>query len=214
MTSFLDCWSEIASTLFAEALAGGAELLESFPHPFDAGPLCFEARLDGELQGRFSVTLDGAVLDAPLLGEGRDQKPAWGELLRELACAAAGELLARTRRSCRVVSFEPCHEDIVALALERMSGLRVESGVVQESEFLLAHERMLKTAYPQAQLLEASSEQALGRALARVIERARPVESRLVRVHDCLWLRLWKKVQTGPVPELDSVEDVIGSVGD
>jgi hypothetical protein len=42
------------------------------------------------------------------------------------------------------------------------------------------------------ELIEASSEPALVQALAKAIERARPVESRLVRVHDCLWLRMWR----------------------
>ena len=40
--------------------------------------------LDGDSEGRFSVILDAAVLDSPLLGEGVDQKAGWGELLREV----------------------------------------------------------------------------------------------------------------------------------
>jgi len=133
MTSFLDCWSEVASTLFAEAVAGGAELVESLPRPFDAGSFGFEARLDGELQGRFSVSMDGAVLDAPLLGEGKDQKAGWGELLREIACAAAGELLARTGRHCRVVSFEGCeNESQVSRAFQLRSAGRAWSVLVRD----------------------------------------------------------------------------------
>ena len=112
------------------------------------------------------------------------------------------------------LGFEERLDAVLALALERMSGLRVESGLVQSSEFRPAHERMLKAAYPTAQLMEASSEPALVRALARAVERVRPVESRLVRVHDCLWLRMWKTAQTGPVPYMGSIEDVIGSVGE
>jgi hypothetical protein len=111
------------------------------------------------------------------------------------------------------LGFEERPDAVLALALERMSGLRVESGLVQGSEFRPAHERMLRAAYPPAQLLEASSEPALVRALARALERGRPVESRLVRVHDCLWLRMWTRAQTGPIPDTASVEDVIGSVG-
>jgi Type II secretion system (T2SS), protein E, N-terminal domain len=112
------------------------------------------------------------------------------------------------------LGFEERLNAVLALALERMSGLRVESGMVQGTQFRPAHERMLRALYPPAQLLEAVSEPALVRALARAVERARPVASRLVRVHDCLWLRMWKKAQAGPVPDAASVEDVIGSVGE
>jgi hypothetical protein len=45
------------------------------------------------------------------------------------------------------------------------------------------------------------------------VERARPVESRLVRVHDCLWLRMWLRPQTGPMPERDMIQDLICSIG-
>ena len=40
------------------------------------------------------------------------------------------------------------------------------------------------------------------------------VESRLVRVHDCLWLRMWSKAQSGPLPDIGSVQDVIASIGE
>jgi flagellar motor switch protein FliN len=39
-----------------------------------------------------------------------DQKAGWGELLREVASAAAGELLARTGKNCRVEKFEKFDE--------------------------------------------------------------------------------------------------------
>jgi hypothetical protein len=94
-----------------------------------------------------------------------------------------------------------------------MTGLRVESGLVQGSLFRPAHERMLNAVFPPVELLEASSEPALVRALGRAVERAKPVDSRLVRVHDCLWLRMWRRPQTGPVPEADMVQDMICTIG-
>jgi hypothetical protein len=119
---------------------------------------------------------------------------------------AAGRLL--------YLGFEERLDAVLALALERMSGLRVESGLVSSSQFRPAHERMLSAGFAPVQLLEAVSEPALVRVLARAVERVRPVESRLVRVHDCLWLRMWKKVDTGSVPGTGVVEDVIGSIGE
>jgi hypothetical protein len=70
----------------------------------------------------------------------------------------------------------------------------------------------LNSVFPRVELLEAASEPALVRALARAVERTRPLESRLVRVHDCLWLRMWRHSQAVPLPDALSVEDVIGSI--
>jgi hypothetical protein len=111
------------------------------------------------------------------------------------------------------LGFEDRLDPVVALAVERMTGLRVECGLVEESLFRLAHNRMLGSRFPQAELIEASSEAAMAQVLSRSIEKARPVESRLVRVHDCLWLRMWFGRGVGTVPGLDSVQDLICSIG-
>ncbi|MGC9157982.1 MAG: hypothetical protein ACP5FH_03240, partial [Terracidiphilus sp.] len=111
------------------------------------------------------------------------------------------------------LGFEDRLDPVVALAVERMSGLRVESGLVRESAFRPAQERMLSLPFPPVGLIEASSEPVAVRALSRSIERVRPVDSRLVRVHDCLWLRMWRRKQSGALPERDAVEDLICSIG-
>jgi flagellar motor switch protein FliN/FliY len=106
MKSYLECWTEAATTLFSQALAGEPELAESLPKPLGAGAFGFAAILSGDEVGRFAVILDAAILDSPLVGEGVDQKAGWGELLREVANAAAGELLAKSGKNCRVEKFE------------------------------------------------------------------------------------------------------------
>ncbi len=106
MMHYLDCWTSVATALFSQALAGEPELVESLPKPVGSGAFGFTATLAGDEAGRFSVVMDPALLDAPLMGEGVDQKAGWGELLREIADAAAGELLARTGTKCRVEAFE------------------------------------------------------------------------------------------------------------
>jgi ribosomal protein L16/L10AE len=118
---------------------------------------------------------------------------------------AAGKLL--------YLGFENRLDPVLALAIERMTGLRVESGLVQGSLFRPAHTRMLNAKFPSVELIEAVSEPAAARAMARSIESARPVESRLVRVHDCLWLRMWQRPQTGPLPDAASVHDLLCSIG-
>jgi hypothetical protein len=118
---------------------------------------------------------------------------------------AAGRLL--------YLGFEDRIDPVLALAVERMTGLRVECGLVRGSEFLPAHARMLGAGFPPVELIEAASEPALVRALGRSIERARPVEARLVRVHDCLWLRMWRPASDRQRPGLSGVADIVCSLG-
>jgi hypothetical protein len=118
---------------------------------------------------------------------------------------AAGQLI--------YLGFTDRLDPIVALAVERMSDLRVESGLVPESQFGPVHARMLSARFPDVELMEAVSEQAVVHALSKSIEKVRPVESRLVRVHDCLWLRMWRRPQNGPLPERGSIKDLICSIG-
>ena len=65
----------------------------------------FSVSLEGEIQGKFIIALDPLILGAALLGEGDEQRVSWGELLREVSDAAAGELLAVSGRRCHVGSF-------------------------------------------------------------------------------------------------------------
>ena len=110
------------------------------------------------------------------------------------------------------LGFEDRLDPALALAVERMTGLRVESGLVEESRFRVAHGRMLEARFPAAELVEAVSQMALARAFTLAIEELRPVEARLVRVHDCAWLRLWLRPQTTPLPDRSAVRDLIGSM--
>ncbi len=106
MMTYLDCWIGAATALFSQALAGEPQLVESLPKPLEKGSFGFAATLAGDEQGRFVVVLDGKILETPLVGEGMEQRAGWGELLREVADAASGELLAKTGKKCRVEKFE------------------------------------------------------------------------------------------------------------
>ena len=133
MNTYLECWTGAASALFSQALAGEPELVESLPRPLVSGAFGFAATVAGDEAGRFAVMLDAALLDAPLLGEGMDQKVGWGELLREVADAAAGELLARTGKNCRVEKFEEAAgESVVSAAFQLRSGDRSWTVLVRD----------------------------------------------------------------------------------
>lgn len=119
------------------------------------------------------------------------------------------------------LAFEDRMDSTVALAVGRMSGLRVEAGVVTASQFLRAHERMMATAYPKSQLLEARSASVVAREVADAVERVRPQQAKLVRMHRYFWLRLWHTAPHAPahagshagvgvtLPRIHQVEDVL-----
>jgi hypothetical protein len=111
------------------------------------------------------------------------------------------------------LGFEESLDPVLALAIERMTGLHVESGIVPESHFRRAHARLLEAKFPPVELIESVSESAAAYALARSIERARPCASRLVRVHECLWLRLWGQRQGERTPEDTSIQDIVCLIG-
>lgn len=123
MKSYLDCWAGAATALFEQALAGEPKLVEALPKPLSPDSFGFVATIAGDLSGRFAVVLDGTVLATPLLGEGTDQKAGWGELLREVAESALGELLASAGRKCRLEKFEPSTgESKISKAFQLKSG--------------------------------------------------------------------------------------------
>ena len=92
--------------LFSQALAGEPELAEALPEPLARWRLRLCRHAGRRRRGPLHRGARRRCLETPLLGEGVDQKAGWGELLREVADAAAGELLARAGNKCRVESFE------------------------------------------------------------------------------------------------------------
>jgi flagellar motor switch protein FliN/FliY len=133
MTTYFECWTGAAKALFSQALAGEPQLIEALPKPLTPESFGFAATLAGDEQGRFAVLLDGRIIESPLLGEGIDQKAGWGELLREVAESAAGDLLAKTGRRCRVESFEPIDgESKLSCAFQLKSGDRAWTILVRD----------------------------------------------------------------------------------
>jgi hypothetical protein len=155
----------------------------------------------------------GLQWSCPVLGLELHDPESLTALLPRLFVDAFGALPLRVAAGkILYMGFEARLDPVLALAVERMTNLRVESGLVQESLFRAAHTRMLNAKFPPVELIEAVSEPALVQALAKRVEQARPAESRLVRMHDCLWLRMWTRPQRGPLPEAASVHDLICSL--
>jgi flagellar motor switch protein FliN/FliY len=198
MKSYLECWIGVAATLFSQALAGEPELVESLPRPLAAGAFGFAASIAGEVEGRFTVLLDSAILESPLVGEGVDQKAGWNELLSEVASAAAGELLAKTGKKCRVEKFEEAAgESKVTCAFQLKSGEHAWTILVRDE---------VRAAQPAAQPSPAQpAAQAPLPALSAGIELLLDVELEAALRFGCKELPLSEILDLGPgdVVQLD-----------
>lgn len=104
--TFVESWIKVASALFPQALAGEPSFQQIAKGDIDPSSLCMVARLGGALAGSFHVLLAPELLASPLLGEGGDAKAGWIELLREVAEAAVGDLLASTGQKCSIDAVE------------------------------------------------------------------------------------------------------------
>jgi flagellar motor switch protein FliN len=131
--NYVDCWIRVATDLFAQALVGEPQLVDSLPKPLSPGSFGWAATVNGDESGRFAVVIDGSILEAPLLGDGPGQKDSWGELLRETFDAAAGDLLAKTGKKCRVDIIEPIEgESKVSHTFQLKAGDRAWTVLVKD----------------------------------------------------------------------------------
>lgn len=121
---------------------------------------------------------------------------------------AAGKIL--------YLAFQDRIDHAAVAMLERMSGLRVESGFLTEESFLDAAERMTYTRSPECVEEEISSAEEVSDLVVRSLFRYQPIASRLVAVHGVWWLRMWLETaavsEEGSLPETgEDVVDVLMS---
>jgi flagellar motor switch protein FliN/FliY len=202
MKSYLDCWISVATALFSQALAGEPELAESLPKPLAGGAFGFAATLSGDQEGRFTVVLDPEVLDAPLMGDGVDQKAGWAELLREVADAAAGELLAQSGSKCRVEAFEEiAGESQISCAFQLKSADHAWAILVRDE----VRAAKLETQAPAPAAFPAAAASALPAALSAGVELLLDVELEAALRFGCREMPLGEILDLGPgdVVELD-----------
>lgn len=110
------------------------------------------------------------------------------------------------------VAFEDRIDHSLTLAIERMTALRVESGLLGATEFRLAQQQFAQGRFARAHIIEAANIDLLGEAFTRHIEKIKPTQARLVRLQDLLWLRLWNQDDTPERRQLGGFQDIIGSV--
>lgn len=116
------------------------------------------------------------------------------------------------------LGFEDRLDASVSLALEQMTELKVESGLVPTEEFTEARQSLME--YEGVPCVEERLEEsdALAARVTALLEQKQPIASRLVRIHKYLWLRLWlesgARASRVQVPrERDDMIDYIFAVG-
>lgn len=98
------------------------------------------------------------------------------------------------------LAFEDHLDASASLAVERMTGLTVESGILNEVQFRAARSRLLQGGSVDAKLEAASDADTLAGRITAILEQRQPIASRLVRLHHYYWLRLW--LENGAVGKL------------
>lgn len=101
-----------------------------------------------------------------------------------------------------------------AFATEQMSEVKVESGVVASAQFEAARSRLLACDGVPMKLEAADDHDSMAARITAVLEQKQPIASRLVRLHQYYWLRIW--LESGSVGKVGSLpvtgEDVADHV--
>jgi hypothetical protein len=108
------------------------------------------------------------------------------------------------------LAFEDRIDHSLTLAVERVTGFAVESGLLCAPEFRKAWQIAQQHRLAPMRLIEAGSFALLAEAFTRQVEKRKPTNARLVRLHDLFWLRLWRPATDAS--RASECEDIVGSV--
>jgi hypothetical protein len=101
-----------------------------------------------------------------------------------------------------------------AFAMEQMTELKVESGVVEACQFEAARGRLLAGEGVEMKLETTKDKDTMAGRITAILEQKQPIASRLIRLHQYYWLRLWLERgvfgRAGSVPVTN--EDVVDHV--
>jgi hypothetical protein len=78
-----------------------------------------------------------------------------------------------------------------ALGLEQMSALKVENGVVEGALYESARDRLFACDGVEAKLEIFDDKDAMAARMTAIVEQKQPIASRMVRLHQYYWLRMW-----------------------
>ena len=105
-----------------------------------------------------------------------------------------------------------------AFATEQMTELKVESGVVEGASFEAARSRLLACDGVEMKLEAVEDKDAMAGRITAILEQRQPIASRLVRLHQYYWLRMWLEsgalARAGNLPVTsEDVKDHVFTVG-
>lgn len=137
------------------------------------------------------------------------------QLLQNLDCVplrlAAGRIL--------YLAFEDGIDATTAYSLERMTGLRVESGLIDGAHFKQMREQLLAARFASEYTEVIPDYSSLLESIVKFLDREQPAEARIVRMQERYWLRIWMRPResysvTRSIPERsEEVADRIYQIG-
>jgi len=89
------------------------------------------------------------------------------------------------------LGFEDRLDAASALALEQMTGLKIESGVISTPQYEAAQNSLLECEGVLLREESCNERDAMASRVTAILEQKQPVAAKLVRLHHYYWLRLW-----------------------
>lgn len=112
------------------------------------------------------------------------------------------------------LAFEAQLNAAVALGVEQMCGLKVESGLLPGTQFENARSAVLAADGVPVQMKLVADRDGLAAGIVRALEQSQPVATKLVRIRQYYWLRMW--LETGAMQGVASLphgpEDVLDTL--
>jgi hypothetical protein len=120
-----------------------------------------------------------------------------------------------SRRGSLRVAFADRPDPVAAFAFQRMTGFEVESGILGPAEWKSSREALLRCETVRCSVEHLPNRETLSRRIASDLAGMQPRASRLVRIHQFFWLRMWLEdaALTGPYGGIPpSPEDVLDRI--
>ncbi|SFS17305.1 Type II secretion system (T2SS), protein E, N-terminal domain [Granulicella pectinivorans] len=105
-----------------------------------------------------------------------------------------------------------------AFALERMSDLKVESGLINDQDYDEARRRLLASDFVPTETIAVRDSEEMTLRMREQLEDRQPIAARLVRVHHFYWFRMWLETGAisthGTIPgSTEDVHDALFQIG-
>ncbi len=98
------------------------------------------------------------------------------------------------------IAFQEKLKPSVALGIEQMCRLKVESGLLTETQLESARTRLMSAESVPVRIRSVADADEMTRSIVKLLEHRQPVMTRFVRVQQYYWLRLWMEDAAVPPP--------------